>query len=300
MAAIPTAAPHDESEAPGSALQVNTYDRTATMILALLVMAGTAVFCLSMIFFANKFESKVQAIALVPVEATSPGGNQGYGTDPGPPGIADAPELSEPGLQDMLAAVASPDALSAAVVSDAVLSDKTIRAAGDEAGRGEGLGDARQAGPGGDGVVERVPRWERWKIRFEPASAGDFAKWLDQFKIRIGVLGRDNKVHIAWNFAAGAPQVEHVEPKTYNAWGQTLPADGPMPALTQQLARQANVMQFGRIALLFYPFEVEALLYTLEKERNKSGDANKIRETVFTVVQAAGEYKFQVIDQKYF
>jgi len=186
------------------------------------------------------------------------------------------------------------------VVSDAILSDKTIRAAGDEAGRGEGLGDARQAGPGGDGVVERVPRWERWKIRFEPSSAGDFAMWLDQFKIRVGVLGRDNKVHVAWGFKGGSPQVEAAEPKAYNAWGQTLPADGPMPALTQQLARQANIMQFGRIALLFYPFEVEALLYTLEKEWNKSGDANKIRETVFTVVQSGGEYQFKVIDQKYF
>jgi hypothetical protein len=299
MASISIDAP-DQPEEVASALQVNTYDRTATMVLALLIMSGTAVLCLSMIFFANKFGSRVQPIALVPVEATSPGGNQGYGTDPGLPGIADAPELSEPGLQDMLAAVASPDALSAAVVSDAILSDRTIRAAGDEAGRGEGLGDARQAGPGGDGVIERVPRWERWKIRFEPSSAADFAMWLDQFKIRVGVLGRDNNVHVAWGFAGGAPQVEHVEPKTYNAWGQTLPADGPMPALTQQLARQAGIMQFGRIALLFYPFEVEALLYTLEKERNASGDANKIRETVFTVVQAGGEYKFQVIDQKYF
>jgi hypothetical protein len=298
--ATTTIPPQQHSDETPSALEVSTYDRTATMVLALLIMAGTTVLCLSLIFFANKFDSKVQPIALVPVEATSPGGNQGYGTDPGPPGIADAPELSEPGLQDMLAAVASPDALNAAVVSDAILSDRTIRAAGDEAGRGEGLGDARQAGPGGDGVIERVPRWERWKIRFEPSSAGDFAKWLDQFKIRVGVLGRDNKVHVAWGFAAGSPQVEAAEPKTYNAWGQTLPADGPMPALTQQLARDAGIMQFGRIALLFYPFEVEALLYTLEKEWNKSGDANKIRETVFTVVLAGGEYQFKVIDQKYF
>jgi hypothetical protein len=37
-----------------------------------------------------------------------------------------------------------------------------------------------------------------------------------------------------------------------------------MPALTAQLARDAGIMAFGRIALLFYPFDVEALLYTLE------------------------------------
>ncbi len=285
-------------EDPHRQLSVNTFDRTTTVVLALLVMATTTVVSLGLLFFSNKFEKKVQAIDFVPVEATSPTGNGGYGTDPGLPGVADAPELSEPGLQDMLAAVASPDALSAASVSDAVLSDKTIRAAG-QLGRGEGLGDARQPGPGGDGVIERVPRWERWKIRFEPPSAGDFAKWLDQYEIRIGVLGRDNKVHVAWNFT-GDVQVETADPKAYNAFGQTLPADGPMPALTQQLARDADIMRFGRIALLFYPFKVEELLYTLEKAQNKSGDANKIRETVFTVITGSDGYTFAVIDQSYF
>ena len=39
-----------------------------------------------------------------------------------------------------------------------------------DAGKGQGKGDSRMAGPGGEGVVERVPRWERWKIRFEPES----------------------------------------------------------------------------------------------------------------------------------
>lgn len=286
------------ADAAHGQLTVNSFDRTATVVLALLVMAGTTVASLALIFFSNKFETKVEAIAFVPVEATSPTGNGGYGTDPGLPGVPDAPELSEPGLQDMLAAVASPDVLSAASVSDAVLSDKTVRAAG-QLGRGEGMGDARQPGPGGDGVIERVPRWERWKIRFEPESAGDFAQWLDQYKIRVGVLGRDNKVHMAWNFTGGV-EVEAADPKAYNAWGQTLPTDGPMPALTQQLARDADVMRFGRIALLFYPFEVEAILYNLEKERNTSGDANKIRETVFTVVSSSDGYKFEVIDQKYF
>ncbi len=299
MASASTAAQADSNAAdPHRLLSVNTFDRTTTIVIALLVMTGTAVLSLALVFFSNKFEKKVQPIAFVPVEATSPTGNGGYGPDAGLPGVADAPELSEPGLQDMLAAVASPDALSAASTSDAILSDKTIRAAG-QVGRGEGLGDARQPGPGGDGVIERVPRWERWKNRFEPPSAGDFAKWLDQFKIRVGVLGRDNKVHIAWNFTGGV-QVETQEPKEYNTWGQTLPADGPMPALTQQLARDADIMRFGQIALLFYPNEVEALLYTLEKERNKSGDANKIRETVFTVLTTPDGYTFEVVDQKYF
>jgi hypothetical protein len=73
-----------------------------------------------------------------------------------------------------------------------------------------------------------------------------------------------------------------------------------MPALTQQLARQAGIFDAGRIALLFYPLEVEGVLWTLENEHNKSGDANKIRETVFTVTKGSQGFKFEVIDQKYF
>jgi hypothetical protein len=189
---------------------------------------------------------------------------------------------------------------STALLGDTLISDQAIQGTAERAGKGKGLGDGRQPGPGGEGVIERVPRWMRWKIRFEPKSAVDFAEWLDQFGIRVGVLGRDNKVHVAWGFSKGQPTVQADDPKTYANWGQTLPTDGPMPALTKELARKAGILQLGRIALLFYPFDVERVLYTLEKAQNKSGDANKIRETVFTVTRDRSGFKFLVVEQKYF
>ncbi|MAT71473.1 MAG: hypothetical protein CMJ58_18345 [Planctomycetaceae bacterium] len=288
-----TASSDTPTRQPRYALRVNAFDRTSTLLIALLMMVGTGVAALSIVFFSNKFGDTIQAIEFVPVEATSPNANQGIAEEPEPPGVQDAPELSEPQLQDTL------DALDALSLNEAMLSDEAIDAA-TEAGKGEGLGDARQAGPGGDGVVERVPRWERWKIRFEPTSQAAFAAWLDQYGIRVGVIGRDNKLHMAWDFTRGI-KTETAESIDYNAWGRTVPADGPMPELTLQLARKAGVSQFGRYNLLFFPFEVEALLYTIEKQANKfDGDANKIRETVFTVVESRGQYQFQVIDQKYF
>lgn len=272
------------SKSPHYKLTVNAYDRAATMIVALLVIMAIVVGSLAIIFFANKFSSKIEPIAFVPVEATSPTANQGFADEPDPPTTMD---LMEPELDETLDLITSLDEM--------LLPDEALQTA-----QKESLGDARQPGPGGDGVVERVPRWERWKIRFEPRSPADFARWLDQYGIRVGVLGRDNKVHVAWNFSKGATQVESTEPKTYNSWGQTIPADGPMPKLTQDLARKAGIMQRGPIALLFYPFEVEARLYTLEKEKNKFDDPNKIRETVFTVVEESDGFKFVVVDQKYF
>ena len=281
-------------------LSVSAFDRAATLIVTLLVTVGALVGVLALVFFANKFTSTTPSIALAPVEATSPTGNNGFGTDPEPPGVLDAPELSEPQLGETLDALMSVDVLSAVTTSDAEIADRTIAVAGQAAGRGNGLGDARSPGPGNDGVIERVPRWERWKIRFEPNSEADFAAWLDQYKIRVGVLGRDNKVHVAWNFSGGNPTVEAKAPLDYATWGQTIPADGPMPALTGRLAKSAGIMGFGRIALLFYPMEVESLLWTLESERNASGDANKVRETVFTVIREGSDFKFAVVDQKYF
>jgi hypothetical protein len=293
-----TPPPVEAPEAVRSPLTVSTYERTATMVIALLVVFGTLFVGLAIIFFSNKFGgAPVEPLEFVPMEGGgSPTANGGVGTDPEPPGVPDAPDLSEPGLQDTLAAVAT----STSMFGDALLSDQSIAGTAEKAGKGNGLGDGRQPGPGGEGVIERVPRWERWKIRFEPKSAAEFAEWLDQFGIRVGVLGRDNKVHVAYGFSKGAPKVEAADPKQYNNWGQTLPTDGPMPALTRDLARTAGILQLGRIALLFYPIEIEQKLWLLEKAQNKFNDPNKIRETVFTVTHEADGFKFAVVSQKYF
>jgi hypothetical protein len=275
-------------------LAVNSYDRTATLLLALLTMVGVAVAGLSIVFFANKFVTTIEPIEFVPVEATSPNANQGVAEEPDPPGIEEAPDLSEPQLQDTL------DSLTSLVsANQALLAEDTIDAA-DKAGQGEGLGDARQAGPGGDGVLERVPRWERWKIRWEPGSSKEFVAWMDQYDVRIGVLGRDNQIHLAYRFSSGNPTTETAAPLDYNAWGRTVPADGPMPGLIRRLAEDAGVAQYGRLAVLFFPFDVERVLYTLEKAKNPSGDPNRIRETVFTVVREGAGYTFEVLQQRYF
>ncbi len=278
-------------------LTVNTYDRTATLLIALLIMVGAAVSGLSVVFFASRQFPSIEPIPVVPVEATSMNANQGVADEPDPPGEEDAPDLSEPQLQDTL------DALTAAVsMNEVLLSDEMIDAE-KEAGKGKGLGDSRMAGTGADGVIERVPRWQRFKIRYEPDSLASFTSWIDQFGIRIGVLGRDNQVHVAYDFHRG-PKIEAAPPQEYTTWGRFLPADGPMPQLAMQLARKADIARHGPIALLFCPFvEVESVLYTLEKEyasRHNVTDVNKLRETVFTVIKEQGKFQFQVIDQKYF
>ena len=270
-------------------LNVSTYDRTASMIIALLVIVGCAVLGMAVVFFTGKFVRTIEPIPVVPVEATSQNANQGLAQEPDPPGAEDAPELSEPQLEQTL------ENLASSAVQDVMVSD-TLK----EAGKGKGKGDSRMAGTGGEGVVERVPRWERWKIRFEPDSAADFARWLDYYKIEIGVLGRDNQVHYAGSLSQGSPRVYSRADYMKDNRGYTSAADGPMPRLTNELARKAGIASRGNLTLLFYPFEgVENLLYTLEK-RYADRDANDIRETVFAVLKDGNGYKFEVVDQRYF
>ena len=274
-------------------LKVNSFDRTATLLISLLVMVGLTVLGLGVVFFANKVITVVEPIPVVPVEATSPNANQGFAQEPDPPGVEDAPDLSEPALQDTL------DALMTESLNEALFSDEAIDAL-TEVGKGKGLGDSRMAGRGGNGVVERVPRWQRWSIRFEPDSTADFAAWLDFYKIEIGVLGRDNLVHYAGGFSSGSPKVYTGEP-TKETRGYTTAADGPMPTLTNSLARKADITKYGSIVLLFYPFdEVEAVLWTLEQKYADGRSVNDIRQTVFTVKKERGGYQFEVLSQRYF
>ena len=253
-------------------------------------MVGCAVLGMAVVFFTGKFVRTIEPIPVVPVEASSSNPNQGIAQEPDPPGVEDAPELSEPQLESTL------ESLSEAITDEMLITDDIAQ----EAGKGKGEGDSRLAGQGGEGVVERVPRWERWKIRFEPQNQAEFAQWLDFYKIEIGVLGRDNKVHYAGELSKGSPKVYEGDPKKETR-GYTSAADGPMPKLTNDLARKANVARHGNLVLLFYPFEgVENLLYTLEKRHSGGRDANDIRETVFAVVKEGSEFRFEVIDQRYF
>ena len=62
-----------------NALKVSTYERTATMVTALLVVFGTLFLGLAIIFFSNKFGGDaVQPIEFVPMEGGgSPTANNG-------------------------------------------------------------------------------------------------------------------------------------------------------------------------------------------------------------------------------
>jgi hypothetical protein len=271
-------------------LKVNLYDRASSWLVALLVISVVTVAGLLIVYFARRLISNEVAIPVTPVEAAARPGDAAMGLkrDLEPPGIEDVPELVEPQLADTLTALTS-----AVAAKTALLADEDIDSDAD-LGHGSGLGDNRRAGTGsGGGLVE--PQRE---IRFQPDNLEQYARWLDYFKIELGVLGRDNKIYYAYNFTHKRPDVRVGEPAEEQRLYMNS-ALGHFAALDRQLAREAGIADRGRIILQFYPPPAQAILLQLEQQRAKGHPREKIRRTVFRVTPKGDGFEFSVIDQTY-
>jgi hypothetical protein len=310
---------------PRSHLRVNTYDRISSMLVALLVMTTLAVAALLLLFFARKLITAQLAVPVRPIQFSGGGGGGGGGTsglnlnqDLEPPGIEEAPDLADPPIQDTLNAVASAVSAHTAVLSDVGVdavaevahgSDFTDnRRAGSGFGVGTGNGNGIGSGTGngigsgtgngfGNGSGPAEPQRE---VRFEPDNLLEYARWLDFFKIELGVLGQDNKIHYAYNLSHKVPDVRDGEP----AGEQRLfmnSARGRFAPLDRQLVGRAKIADKGRIVLQFYPAETQAILYRLEQERAEAAGkkTEEIRRTVFRVVRNKDQFEFKVDEQTY-
>jgi hypothetical protein len=286
--ALPTSDPHhDHTE---YRLAVNSFDRVSSLLVALLFMIGAAVLGLVIVYFARTFSTKQVAIPVQPVVASRPSDAAlGLKRDLEPPGIEEAPELSEPQLPETLSAIANAVANRAALISNENFDSAA------EAGRGKGLGDERMPGVGGEGDYLREPQRE---IQFDPQSIEEYARWLDFFRIELGVLGRDNKVHYAYNFTRGRPQTREGAPleeqRLYlNSSGT------PLALLDQRLARDAGIARLGRIILQFFPPESAGILFALEQQAAGNRSLEEVRKTIFRVVRKGNDFEFSVEKQEY-
>jgi hypothetical protein len=257
-----------------------------------LIMIGVAVAGLLFVFFARRLISSQVAIPVKPVEFGSRPAEAALGLkrDLEPPGIEEAPELTEPQLQDTLSIVASAVASRTALLSDEEIDSES------EPGRGKGLGDNRSVGLGGEGATgARTPQRQ---IRFEPETLGQYARWLDFFKIELGVLGRDNLVHYAYNLSQPRPDVRTGAPseeqRLYMNSGGT-----PLAMLDQRLARKAGIADRGRILLQFYPPPAQAILQDLERKQAGSRSVDQVLLTVYRVTPKGDSFEFSVEEQQY-
>ena len=271
-------------------LEVNAYDRASSLLIALLVMFGVLFVALVIMFFARRMVTIQAPIEIRPFDPSERPAEamMGLQNDPDPPGIEDAPELTEPALMDTLNALAA--------VSDkvAILSDEQLD--GDNTtGKGSGVGDNRASGGGG----APEPRRE---IKFEFADISNYARWYDHFKIELAAMSQfSSTVYYASRLSNTKPTVRTGDRSAEQRY--VFPAnEGPFYAFDRKLAEKAGIASKGEFLLQCFPTEAEGLL--LGKEQQQARAAGKkigdIKRTVFKVVASGGGFDFVVEEQLYY
>ncbi|MEM6330368.1 MAG: hypothetical protein AAF790_08975 [Planctomycetota bacterium] len=272
-------------------LGVSSYDRASSLLVSLLVMAGVTFFALVIIFFARQFVSIDAPIALTPLEPSDrpPDAAMGVAQDIEPPGIEDAPDLTEPAIMDTLNALTSKLSSKVAILSDQALdANKTV-------GKGSGLGDNRK--PGGGGGPPEPGR----ELRFEVVDEDEYAQFLDFYKIELGAFtpGQPD-VYYASKLSAARPAVREGKYTQENRYAFN--NSGPHRRLIERLAQKAGIASRGEYIGTFYPPEAEGRLVQLERARAKLAGKTPgdIEQTAFRVTRKGSKFELSVEEQLYY
>lgn len=292
MASTPSAT----TPQPAYRLTVNSYDRYSSVLIALLVIVGALVSGLVFLWYMThfKFRSDI-AIKFKPVEFASRPADAAMGVarDLEPPGVEDAPELTEPKLQDTLSA------LSALSTTSALLSDEAIDS-DTEAGKGSGLGDSRKAGDGGEGMEGEEPTRQ---IRYEPGSVAEYAQWYDFYKLELGVLDqKNNLIYYAKNLSTAAPVVRSAPPSEEKRLYTINPVGSPLNTLDRRLADKAGIGNRGTYTVTFWPNEAARVLLEQELKlaTSKKKQLNEVQRSVYRVTRAGSSFQIALEDQVYY
>ena len=273
-------------------LEVSPYERVASMLIALLVLIGSAVLIMFLLWLTSQiFASRVAPEVNLEDIGIGDGGLSG-GTE------LDAPlaeelgmetDLEEPSLEQTLATIADAVSSQVAMLQDPFATEDAVTGRGGSTGSGGGTGGGTGSGSG---------RARRWEVRFPPGNTiVTYARQLDFFKIEMGVLMDGGKVVYASNFSRQNPTRREgrskQEPRYYLTW-----REGGLQQADQELLGKAGIDPKGRLILKFLTKELEADLLAKE-QAYLAGSNRKIRTTYFGIRPASGGYEFYVIDQTY-
>ena len=274
-------------------LRVNAFDRTASWLVATLILLTTIAAGMVIVFvFRVAAPPRIAEVTGVETEPFAPSG--GERQLPDLPGLQDAPDLYVPQLRTTLASI-NDSALLAARIDEKFLD-------GDNQVTGGPDGELpRNQGPpriGGDDCLK--------EMKYEPASLDDYRRMLDFFEVELAVLDPGtNKIYYAKNLTSPQPTTRSGSPqdemrlRRFNFRA----ADQPLKAFEIQIARDAGIMKSRGVVLTFWPDEYKAQLYGLERERmnqHNIADRVQVKKTVFRFFRVGSEYDFEVQSQTYF
>jgi hypothetical protein len=283
-------------------MQVTLYDRTSSMLLALLLSIGLIAVVLFVLWLSNKIMlPPAVAVDVEMLEVNEEGEGGGDGRPAGGSQLdtpSDEPFVGQDKETDIQQDL---QILNSSVSSKAIELDdpefttpKKQGSFGSGGGIYGGFGDGRGLGHG-----PGKPGWPRhWEVNFAKNTLEAYAKQLDDFNIELGVLRPDNKIIYVFNLSKAKPDSKIVanpsanEKRYYLTW-----RTGEMQKADVELLTRAGVDPEGRLILKFLPKRIEQDLYNLERGF-QNAHPKEIRVTRFGVQPAGdGHFKFYVIEQ---
>jgi len=276
-------------------LKVTSYDRVASLIIAINVFMGFAVALMMVMWLSSIIRFEHEGVRVLILEPRGRGDHaKGYERDVEEPGVEEVMEFIEPQIEETFEAVT--DAVTANAASLVALNTGATATA-----HGSGMGDSRQAGPGGDGDLNVIPRVERWRIRLTENNVDGFARLLDDMQIEIGALGGGIKSVDYATGLSGAIKKRSVEGGKNEKRLFFAPTDKQSELWTRQLLGKANIQTQGRVILHFYSVKAENLLAEVENAAfQKAGKRlDEVRRTYFSVRRSGGSFQFVVDKQEY-
>lgn len=271
----------------GCGMKVSRYERVASLLIALLILFGTAVLIAFLLWLTSQVFGSTKAVPVL-LEEIGEGGGLGDSMDLDVEEIGLETDLEDPEFKDTLATIADAVALKTSALEDPTFLDNLEKGVGGRRGEGRtaGFGSGKPGKP------------RHWEVRFiQGNTLRTYARQLDYFKIEIGVLLPGNKVEYAYNLSNDRPNRRtgpaDQETRYYLTWRQ-----GVLEEADRELLTLAGIKSKGRLILKFIPPELEIRLVTMERER-AGDDVDKIRGTTFQIREERGGYNFYVVNQTY-
>jgi cytoskeletal protein RodZ len=152
---------------PKNHLRVSSYDRVSSWLVSALVVVGVTVAALVFIYFTRQLLEEHFSVPVTPVGSGGGGTGgisdpTGTGQDLEPPGTEEAPDLTEPQLQDTLSAVATAVSSRSALIADenidAIMEPALATAVAPAVAAAKGAASAAALAPGLAAAAAAVPK----------------------------------------------------------------------------------------------------------------------------------------------
>jgi hypothetical protein len=281
-----------------SFMRTNIVDRTSSFLLALAMLMTCAACLIGLSLWLRT--TLVDPKSGSPIPQSNGRGNhaEGIALDFDPPAAGEVEQLREPALEQSLKLVDNAiDSLS----SELIRFDSLASASGDA------NGDHRLPDPLGEGE-ERIPRYERWELKFTARDQRSYAIQLDACGIELGAIGGGIDSVDYVRHVASAPTKHSVSPKQERARKRLKSVSLSNNRLLQfekQILQANGIAIQGRQVLKFIPSEMESILALKEREflqrsNHRSRSLSEVYKTVFECrPQEIGPgFEFVVIDQR--